>query len=105
MEKNDSDVIIAHFLGVDHCGHRYGPKHPEMTRKLQQMNSVIQNVTEKLKNDTVLLVLGDHGMTESGDHGGDSTQEISTALFFYSQNKLTTIKTVARSFFFFGGHF
>ncbi|CAL1261946.1 unnamed protein product [Larinioides sclopetarius] len=94
MEKNDSDVIIAHFLGVDHCGHRYGPKHPEMTRKLQQMNSVIQNVTEKLKNDTVLLVLGDHGMTESGDHGGDSTQEISTALFFYSQNKLTTIKTI-----------
>ncbi|GBN47130.1 GPI ethanolamine phosphate transferase 3 [Araneus ventricosus] len=94
MDKNDSDVIIAHFLGVDHCGHRYGPKHPEMTRKLQQMNSVIQNVTEKLQNDTVLLVLGDHGMTESGDHGGDSTQEISTALFFYSQNKLTTFKTI-----------
>ncbi|KAF8770580.1 GPI ethanolamine phosphate transferase 3 like protein [Argiope bruennichi] len=41
MEKNDSEVIIAHFLGVDHCGHRYGPKHPEMSRKLQQMNSVI----------------------------------------------------------------
>ncbi|PRD27090.1 UNVERIFIED_CONTAM: GPI ethanolamine phosphate transferase 3 [Trichonephila clavipes] len=41
MEKNDSDVIIAHFLGVDHCGHRYGPRHPEMTRKLKQMNKVI----------------------------------------------------------------
>ncbi|GIX77178.1 GPI ethanolamine phosphate transferase 3 [Caerostris extrusa] len=92
IDKNDSDIIIAHFLGVDHCGHRYGPKHPEMARKLQQMNNVIKNVTEKLKNDTILLVLGDHGMTENGDHGGDSIQEISTALFFYSPKKLTTYK-------------
>ena len=22
--------------------------------------------------DTILMVFGDHGMTESGDHGGDS---------------------------------
>ncbi|GFQ96243.1 GPI ethanolamine phosphate transferase 3 [Trichonephila clavata] len=94
MEKNDSDVIIAHFLGVDHCGHRYGPRHPEMTRKLKQMNKVILNVIEKLKNDTILVVLGDHGMTENGDHGGDSVPEVSTALFFYSKNKLTTNKFI-----------
>ncbi|KAG8175535.1 hypothetical protein JTE90_016684 [Oedothorax gibbosus] len=90
MDQSDSDVIIAHFLGVDHCGHRYGPKHPEMTRKLKQMNSVIQNVTSKLKEDTILFVLGDHGMTESGDHGGDSLPEITTALFVYSHLKLPT---------------
>lgn len=42
MQKPDWDVLIAHFLGVDHCGHRYGPNHPEMKRKLQQMDSVIK---------------------------------------------------------------
>ena len=42
IENRDWDVLIAHFLGVDHCGHRYGPNHREMTRKLEQMDRVIR---------------------------------------------------------------
>lgn len=44
IQKKDWDVIIAHFLGVDHCGHRYGPFHIEMKKKLQEMNHVIRCV-------------------------------------------------------------
>lgn len=29
--------------------------------------------------------MGDHGMTENGDHGGDSNLELETALVFYSK--------------------
>ena len=36
------DILIGHFLGVDHCGHRFGPYHPGIGDKLQQMNNVIQ---------------------------------------------------------------
>ncbi len=36
-----------------------------------------------LQNDTILFVLGDHGMTRTGDHGGDSTDELDAALFVY----------------------
>lgn len=32
----------------------------------------------------LLLVFGDHGMTKTGDHGGDSPDEITAALFAYS---------------------
>lgn len=42
IESNDWDILIAHFLGVDHCGHRYGPFHSEMSRKLLEMNDVIR---------------------------------------------------------------
>ena len=42
MEKKDWSVIIAHFLGVDHCGHKYGPNHPVMEAKLAQMDDVIK---------------------------------------------------------------
>lgn len=42
LRKSDWDVLIAHFLGVDHCGHRFGPYHVEMTSKLQQMDSILR---------------------------------------------------------------
>jgi len=80
--------IIAHFLGVDHCGHRYGPLHIEMKRKLNQMDDVIRNITlefDKLNSSSsLLIVIGDHGMTQQGDHGGDELNEIETAMFVYT---------------------
>lgn len=67
MDFDDWKLIVAHFLGVDHCGHRYGPSHPEMSRKLTQMNDVIEKVIKRLDDDTVLFVIGDHGMTSTGN--------------------------------------
>ena len=43
-----------------------------MTRKLNEINEDIERVVEKMPEDCVLFVMGDHGMTMSGDHGGDS---------------------------------
>ncbi|KAI8483307.1 hypothetical protein Bbelb_389110 [Branchiostoma belcheri] len=90
MEKEEGewDVLIGHFLGVDHVGHRFGPYHPAMGEKLTQMDGVIRSVVSKLTEDTVLFVMGDHGMTRTGDHGGDSTDEVGAALFMYSPAKL-----------------
>lgn len=84
LKKNDFSLLIAHFLGVDHCGHRYGPYHSEMSRKLNEMNEVIEyvkytfkfyslvtsfccrNVINEADDDTIVIVIGDHGMTETG---------------------------------------
>ncbi|XP_076018185.1 GPI ethanolamine phosphate transferase 3, catalytic subunit [Genypterus blacodes] len=81
---DDWDVLVAHFLGVDHCGHRFGPDHPAMADKLTQMDGVIRSVMERLQNDTLLVVMGDHGMTDTGDHGGESVKETDAAIFLYS---------------------
>uniref|UniRef100_A0A3Q3ISB0 GPI ethanolamine phosphate transferase 3, catalytic subunit n=1 Tax=Monopterus albus TaxID=43700 RepID=A0A3Q3ISB0_MONAL len=80
---DDWDVLVAHFLGVDHCGHRFGPDHPAMADKLTQMDGVI-SVIGHLQNDTLLVVMGDHGMTDTGDHGGESQKETDAAVFLYS---------------------
>ncbi|XP_077479326.1 GPI ethanolamine phosphate transferase 3, catalytic subunit [Stigmatopora argus] len=78
------DILIAHFLGVDHCGHTFGPDHPAMADKLVQMDGVIRSVMDRMQNDTILLVMGDHGMTDTGDHGGESQKETDSAIFLYS---------------------
>ncbi|CAG8768864.1 8078_t:CDS:2, partial [Acaulospora morrowiae] len=35
------------------------------------------------------LIMGDHGMDSKGDHGGDSDNEVESALFVYSKRQLT----------------
>ena len=84
--RTEWDFIIGHFLGVDHVGHRVGPEHPVMTTKLQQMDAVLREVVELLDDETLLVVMGDHGMNQQGDHGGDSELETSAALWIYSKS-------------------
>uniref|UniRef100_A0A8C5P6Y1 GPI ethanolamine phosphate transferase 3, catalytic subunit n=1 Tax=Leptobrachium leishanense TaxID=445787 RepID=A0A8C5P6Y1_9ANUR len=88
VDGGDWDVLIAHFLGVDHCGHKHGPDHPETAKKLAQMNDMIRSLIEHLDDSTLLVVAGDHGMTDTGDHGGDSEKEVNAALFLYSKAPL-----------------
>jgi hypothetical protein len=85
METKEWDLIIGHMLGVDHVGHRYYANHPSMADKLLQVNSFIANIIEKLEEDTLFLVIGDHGMTDDGNHGGTSEKETNTILFAYSK--------------------
>ncbi|EGP90225.1 uncharacterized protein MYCGRDRAFT_69132 [Zymoseptoria tritici IPO323] len=82
--QKEWDVVIGHYLGVDHAGHRYGPDHPAMGDKLRQMDGILRRIVEKLDDDTVLVVLGDHGMDVKGDHGGESDDEVEAALWMYS---------------------
>ena len=79
------DVTFAHFLGVDHAGHRYGPNHHAMADKLAQMNNVLQEIVNEIDDSTLLVVMGDHGMDTKGDHGGESDDEVEAALWFYSK--------------------
>ncbi|ELT98736.1 hypothetical protein CAPTEDRAFT_223087 [Capitella teleta] len=90
QQKDEWDILIGHTLGVDHCGHTYGPDHPIMEQKLKQMDDLINNLTKAVDDDTVLLVFGDHGMTKTGDHGGDSKDELNSALFVYSKSQITS---------------
>ncbi|CAM6100656.1 unnamed protein product [Calypogeia fissa] len=90
LQRDDWDVLIAHFLGVDHVGHIFGVESPLMPQKLDQYNNVIEDVVQQLGNmskpgglfeDTLLIVMGDHGQTLNGDHGGGTPEEVETALF------------------------
>lgn len=84
-------AIISHFLGIDHCGHMYGPRSPAMATKLADMNDVVTGTLAMLEQEkeTIFVAFGDHGMTEEGDHGGDSAKELFAGLFMFSHATLS----------------
>ncbi|KAF8129914.1 hypothetical protein EV363DRAFT_273322 [Boletus edulis] len=79
------DLAIGHCLGVDHVGHRVGPEHPVMKTKLEQMNDFLADLVRAIDEDTLLVLLGDHGMDRAGNHGGDSSLETMSGLWIYSK--------------------
>ena len=77
-------LVVGHCLGVDHAGHRFGPDSPAMFAKLAEMDDFILSLYEALPDDTLLVVMGDHGMTLGGDHGGASPDETDAGLLLMS---------------------
>lgn len=87
-ETHKWDLVFGHYLGVDHAGHQYGPNHPAMTSKLKQMDTVLREIIASLDQNTLLVVMGDHGMDAKGDHGGESDDEVEAALWMYSKKSI-----------------
>ena len=88
QNSQEWDVLIAHFLGVDHAGHRYGPNHEAMNEKLKQLDRVVAELVDNVDDETLVVVMGDHGMDPKGDHGGDSPGEVGAALWMYSKRPM-----------------
>ncbi|XP_053538019.1 GPI ethanolamine phosphate transferase 2 isoform X3 [Ictalurus punctatus] len=91
LKRDDWDVLILHYLGLDHIGHISGPHSSLIGPKLLEMDDVMKKIhtsvitTEAEGTLPNLLVLcGDHGMSETGSHGGSSEAEVNTPLVLIS---------------------
>lgn len=45
----------------------------------------------ELDDQTILLVVGDHGMKDDGNHGGSTDAETNTALLVFSKQSLIDV--------------
>ncbi|KAL9613742.1 MAG: hypothetical protein Q9167_001756 [Letrouitia subvulpina] len=89
LKKDDWNGMIMHYLGLDHIGHKLGPKSHRMTPKQKEMDEVVHQIyqameTEQHLQSAFLVLCGDHGMNEAGNHGGSAESETSPALVFVS---------------------
>lgn len=85
-QKTEWDVLILHYLGLDHIGHKTGPESPFMPAKQKEMDDIFDKLYNSCDDDTVLILLGDHGMNEVGNHGGSSAGETSAAMVLLLPN-------------------
>lgn len=96
LKRNDWDMLILHYLGLDHIGHLTGPHSHLIGPKLYEMDIVLKKIHSALllkdedSTPSLIVVCGDHGMSEVGSHGGSSEEEVQTPLVLISsafQNK------------------
>ncbi|XP_032109746.1 GPI ethanolamine phosphate transferase 2 isoform X5 [Sapajus apella] len=106
LKRGDWDMLILHYLGLDHIGHISGPNSPLIGRKLSEMDSVLMKIHTALLSKeremalpNLLVLCGDHGMSETGSHGASSMEEVNTPLILISsafQRKLGDIRHATR---------
>lgn len=83
--QQEWDVLILHYLGLDHIGHKGGPKSQFMPEKQMEMDDIVKQIYEKVDDETLICIMGDHGMNDVGNHGGSSAGETSAALALISR--------------------
>ncbi|XP_061542655.1 GPI ethanolamine phosphate transferase 2 [Phycodurus eques] len=91
LKRDDWDILILHYLGLDHIGHISGPHSSLIPPKLLEMDDILKKIhgflisKEAEGSFPYLLVLcADHGMSETGSHGGSSEPEVNTPLVLIS---------------------
>ncbi|KAH7321472.1 GPI ethanolamine phosphate transferase-like protein 2 [Rhexocercosporidium sp. MPI-PUGE-AT-0058] len=89
LRNDDWNTMVLHYLGLDHIGHKTGPRGPNMIPKQHEMDGIVKSIYEAMTNkehlqSTLLVLCGDHGMNDAGNHGGSAPGETSPALVFVS---------------------
>ncbi|KAL2108265.1 hypothetical protein VUR80DRAFT_4064 [Thermomyces stellatus] len=89
LENEDWNTLILHYLGLDHIGHKSGPRSSNMFPKQREMDDIVKQLygaieTKEHLSSTLLIMCGDHGMNDAGNHGASSAGETSAALVFMS---------------------
>ncbi|XP_061690926.1 GPI ethanolamine phosphate transferase 2 isoform X2 [Syngnathoides biaculeatus] len=91
LKRDDWDILILHYLGLDHIGHISGPHSSLIQPKLLEMDDILKKIHGLLISKEaegslpyLLVLCADHGMSETGSHGGSSEPEIKTPLVLIS---------------------
>ncbi|KAK8487116.1 hypothetical protein V6N11_059554 [Hibiscus sabdariffa] len=89
LRKDDWNLLILHYLGLDHVGHIGGRSSVLMAPKLKEMDEVVKLIHSSInpsqgnrQGQALLMIVSDHGMTENGNHGGSTYEETDSLALF-----------------------
>ncbi|NXN82867.1 PIGG transferase, partial [Bombycilla garrulus] len=58
LRREDWDLLILHYLGLDHIGHMTGPNSPLVGPKLREMDNILKKIHVSLLSKVIQLSLG-----------------------------------------------
>ncbi|KAK1750710.1 GPI ethanolamine phosphate transferase 2 [Echria macrotheca] len=101
LRRDDWNTMVLHYLGLDHIGHKGGPRSTHMIPKQREMDGIVKEIFSAIESEphlqsTLFVVCGDHGMNDAGNHGASSPGETSPALVFLSP-KLKALQSTAQA--------
>ncbi|MBQ7828264.1 MAG: alkaline phosphatase family protein [Clostridia bacterium] len=97
LDENDPTLLFAQFDSVDGAGHGNGYGTPNHLAQITVVDTLIGKIYDKLEErgmleDTLLMVIADHGGTPYGSHGGNTDAE--KIVFFGAVGKTVKAGTI-----------
>ncbi len=85
LEKNQPKLMFVQFDSVDGAGHSYGSSSQIYLDQISHIDTLIGSIYDKMvetgmMEDTLLIVVPDHGHTPTGGHGGPSDEEMNVMI-------------------------
>ena len=69
LEQQGRKFILAYYGGIDTLEHKYGPYSQEVIFEIQSIEynikNMLNNIPDKIKEKTLLLITADHGVSET----------------------------------------
>lgn len=82
-------AVFAHFISLDSQGHTYNTlEHPEIQRTMRRLDGYLRRIHAAMDEETLLVVVSDHGVTDEGSHGVCSTQELAASCAFITKQPM-----------------
>lgn len=53
LKRDDWDLLILHYLGLDHIGHVTGPNSPLVGPKLREMDNIVKKIHVSLLSKVI----------------------------------------------------
>ncbi len=68
FKQHKFDIVVAHYETTDWIGHEFGTLAPEYKNAHTTIDSTVGIIYNSLRPTDQLLIMGDHGLNELGEH-------------------------------------
>lgn len=79
------NLLWIGFADIDEAGHAYGASSNIYKDALSKASDLLLKIIQRIDDETLLIVLSDHGHLDRGGHGGTEKEVMNIYLAFYSK--------------------